>query len=136
MFERSMKHVKTELLIIGAGAAGSMAAIKASDITKSIVVLEKATHRSGGALGIGHYTSEINPMCNVPGGPTSMDFVEGYLSSSSGWSGQERPLDKYIIAEEFTPIVKELEEWGLGTVTGTVRSGSVWRVATGSRVAP
>ncbi len=108
-----MKRVTTDLLIIGAGAAGSMAAIKASDYTKDIIVLEKATHRSGGALGIGHFTSEINPMCNVPDGPTSMDFVEGYLSSSSGWSGQERPLDKYIIAEEFTPIVKELESWGL-----------------------
>jgi succinate dehydrogenase/fumarate reductase flavoprotein subunit len=90
-----------------------MAAIKASDFTKDIIVLEKAVHRSGGALGIGHYTSEINPMCNVPGGPTSMEFVEGYMSSSSGWSGQERPLDKYIIAEEFTPIVRELESWGL-----------------------
>jgi succinate dehydrogenase/fumarate reductase flavoprotein subunit len=108
-----LKITKTDLLIIGAGAAGSMAAIKASDYTKDIIVLEKATHRSGGALGIGHFTSEINPLCNIPGGPTSMEFVEGYLSSSSGWSGQERPLDKYIIAEEFTPIVKELESWGL-----------------------
>jgi succinate dehydrogenase/fumarate reductase flavoprotein subunit len=113
MTDCPLKIIKTGLLVIGAGAAGSMAAIKASDITKDIVVLEKAVHRSGGALGIGHYTSEINPMCNVPGGPTSMEFVEGYMSSSSGWSGQERPLDKYIIAEEFTPIVRELEEWGL-----------------------
>ena len=104
---------KTDLLIIGAGAAGSMAAIKASDYVKDITVLEKAVHRSGGALGIGHYTSEINPLCNIPGGPTSMDFVEGYLSSSSGWSGIERPLDKYIIAEEFTDIVRDLESWGL-----------------------
>ncbi|NQT08128.1 FAD-binding protein, partial [Candidatus Bathyarchaeota archaeon] len=108
-----MEQVKTDVLIIGAGAAGSMAAIKASDFTKDIIVLEKAVHRSGGALGIGHFTSEINPVCNVPGGPTSMEFVEGYLSSSSGWSGIERPLDKYIIAEEFTPIVRELESWGL-----------------------
>ena len=108
-----MEQVKTDILIIGAGAAGSMAAIKASDHTTDIIVLEKAVHRSGGALGIGHYTSEINPMCNVPGGPTSMEFVEGYLSSSSGWSGIERPLDKYIIAEEFTPIVRDLESWGL-----------------------
>jgi len=108
-----MRTVKTDVLVIGAGAAGSMAAIKASDLTKDIIILEKAVHRSGGALGIGHYTSEINPMCNVQGGPTSMDFVEGYLSSSSGWSGIERPLDKYIIAEEFTPIVRELESWGL-----------------------
>ncbi|MHA2394966.1 MAG: FAD-binding protein, partial [Promethearchaeota archaeon] len=108
-----MKITKADLLIIGAGAAGSMAAIKASDYIDDIIVLEKAVHRSGGALGIGHYTSEINPMCNVHGGPTSKDFVEGYLSSSSGWSGIERPLDKYIIAEEFTPIVIELEDWGL-----------------------
>lgn len=118
-----MKVVSTGLLIIGAGAAGSMAAIKASDYTNDIIVLEKATHRSGGALGIGHFTSEINPMCNVPGGPTSMDFVEGYLSSSSGWSGQERPLDKFIIAEEFTPIVKELESWGLEIYKN---DGGVW----------
>ncbi|MFH2109997.1 MAG: FAD-dependent oxidoreductase [Candidatus Bathyarchaeota archaeon] len=108
-----MNAVKTDVLVIGAGAAGSMAAIKANDHTKDIVVLEKATHRSGGALGIGHYTSEINPVCNVPGGPTSAEFVEGYMSSSSGWSGIERPLDKYIIAEEFTPIIRELESWGL-----------------------
>jgi len=108
-----MNTVKTGVLVIGAGAAGSMAAIKASDITKDVVVLEKATHRSGGALGIGHYTSEINPVCNVPGGLTSAEFVEGYLSGSSGWSGIERPLDKYIIAEEFTPIIRELESWGL-----------------------
>ncbi|MBM3292658.1 FAD-binding protein, partial [Candidatus Bathyarchaeota archaeon] len=108
-----MKVIKTDVLIIGAGAAGSMAAIKASDYSKDIIILEKAVHRSGGALGIGHYTSEINPICNVPGGPTSEEFVEGYLSSSSGWSGIENPLDKYIIAEEFTPIVRELESWGL-----------------------
>ena len=103
-----MKTVRTDVLVIGAGAAGSMAAIKASDNTDDIIVLEKAVHRSGGALGIGHFTSEINPMCNVPGGPTSMEFVEGYMSSSSGWSGIERPLDKYIIAEEFTPIIRDL----------------------------
>jgi len=108
-----MNIMKTELLIIGGGAAGSMAAIKASDYTKDIIVLEKAVLRSGGALGIGHYTSEVNPMCNVPGGPTPEEFVEGYLSSSSGWSGIERPLDKYIIAEEFTDIVRDLESWGL-----------------------
>lgn len=49
-----MKTVQTDVLVIGAGAAGSMAAIKASDYTENIVVLEKAVHRSGGALGIGH----------------------------------------------------------------------------------
>ncbi len=32
-----MEQVKTDVLIIGAGAAGSMAAIKASDFTKDII---------------------------------------------------------------------------------------------------
>jgi len=108
-----MRTVKTDVLIIGAGAAGSMAAIRASEFTKNVIVLEKATLRSGGALGIGHYTGELNPMTNVPGGPTTEQFVADYLSSSSGWSGIERPMDKYIIGEEFLRIAKLLEEWGL-----------------------
>ena len=108
-----MEFVETDVLVIGAGAAGSMAAIRASDFTKKIIVLEKAVLRSGGALGIGHHTGELNPMTNVPGGPTTEEFVEGYLSSSSGWSGIERPLDKYIIGEEFPEIVRTLETWGL-----------------------
>jgi hypothetical protein len=52
-----------------------MVAIKERDYTKDIIVLEKVVHRSGGALGIGHFASEINPMCNVHGSPTSMEFV-------------------------------------------------------------
>jgi len=122
-----MKTVKSELLVIGAGAAGSMAAIKASDYTEDIIVLEKAAHRSGGALGIGHYTSEVNPICNVPGGPTSMEFVEGYMSSSSGWSGIERPLDKYIIS---TSTRRRMEP---GITTGISISVSGWRAVAGSR---
>ena len=108
-----MKNVETDVLVIGAGAAGSMAAIKASEFTKNVLILEKAVLRSGGSLGVGHYTGEVNPLTNVPGGPTTEEFVEGYLSSSSGWSGIERPMDKYIIGEEFPNIVRDLEEWGL-----------------------
>ncbi|MEM2922474.1 MAG: FAD-binding protein [Candidatus Bathyarchaeia archaeon] len=108
-----MKTTETDVLIIGAGAAGSMAAIRVSDFLRNIIILEKAVLRSCGNLGMGHHTGELNPMTNMPGGPTSKDFVEGYLSSSSGWSGIERPMDKYIIAEEFPAIVKDLEKWGL-----------------------
>ena len=108
-----MKEVKTDVLVIGAGAAGSMAAIRASEFIRDILVLEKAVLRSCGNLGIGHYSGELNPATNLPGGPTTEQFVEGYLSSSSGWSTIERPMDKYIIAEEFPEIIKQLEEWGL-----------------------
>ena len=108
-----MKTVETDVLVVGAGAAGSMAAIRASEFTDRVLVVEKAVMRSCGNLAMGHHTGELNPMTNVPGGPTSEEFVEGYLSSSSGWSGIERPLDKYIIAEEFPAIVRDLEKWGL-----------------------
>jgi succinate dehydrogenase/fumarate reductase flavoprotein subunit len=108
-----LNTVETSVLVIGAGAAGSMAAIKASEFTNKILVLEKAVLRSCGNLAMGHHSGELNPMTNVPGGPTSEQFVEGYLNSSSGWSGIERPLDKYIIAEEFPAIVRDLEKWGL-----------------------
>ena len=108
-----MNIVETDVLVIGAGAAGSMAAIKVSEYTNKVLVLEKAVLRSCGNLAMGHHSGELNPMTNVPGGPTSEQFVEGYLSSSSGYSGIERPLDKYIIAEEFPAIVRDLENWGL-----------------------
>jgi len=108
-----MKFVDTDLLIIGAGAAGCFAAIRASDFTKNVVLLEKATLRSGGNLSIGHFSSMINPMTNLPGSPNSKQFVEGYLSSSSGQTGVESPMDKYIIAEEIIDRTKQLEKWGL-----------------------
>ena len=88
-FKRNIekKTVRTDVFVIRAGAAGSMAVIKASDYTKDIIVLEKIVHRSSGALGIEHFASEVNLRCNVPGSPTSLEFVEGYMSSSSGWLG-------------------------------------------------
>jgi len=108
-----LRTIEMDVLVIGAGAAGSMAAIKASEFTDKVLVLEKAVLRSCGNLAMGHHSGELNPMTNMPGGPTSEQFVEGYLSSSSGLSGIERPLDKYIIAEEFPAIVRDLEKWGL-----------------------
>ena len=42
-----------------------------------------------------------------------MEFVEGYMSSSSGWLGIESPLDKYIIAwdeEDNRPYIKYPDE--------------------------
>jgi succinate dehydrogenase/fumarate reductase flavoprotein subunit len=130
-----LKVVKTDVLVIGAGAAGSMAAIRASELTKNVLVLEKAVLRSCGNLAMGHHSGELNPMTNVPGGPTSEQFVEGYLSSSSGLSGIERPLDKYIIAEEFPAIIRDLEKWGLEIYkTPDGRYASYWEKFIGERM--
>ena len=130
-----MKVVRTDVLVIGAGAAGSMAAIRASEFTKNVLVLEKAVLRSCGNLAMGHHSGELNPMTNIPGGPTSEQFVEGYLSSSSGLSGIERPLDKYIIAEEFPAIVRGLEKWGLEIYkTKEGKYASYWEKFIGERM--
>jgi succinate dehydrogenase/fumarate reductase flavoprotein subunit len=130
-----LKTVEIDVLVIGAGAAGSMAAIKASEFTNKVLVLEKAVLRSCGNLAMGHHSGELNPMTNVPGGPTSEQFVEGYLSSSSGWSGIERPLDKYIIAEEFPAIVRDLEKWGLEIYKNSDGSyASYWEKFIGERM--
>jgi succinate dehydrogenase/fumarate reductase flavoprotein subunit len=130
-----MKTVETDVLVVGAGAAGSMAAISASEFTDRVLVVEKAVLRSCGNLAMGHHTGELNPMTNVPGGPTSEEFVEDYLSSSSGWSGIERPLDKYIIAEEFPAIVRDLEKWGLEVYkTPDGRWANYWERFIGERM--
>jgi NAD-dependent dihydropyrimidine dehydrogenase PreA subunit len=114
-FKRNIekKTVRTNVLVIRVCAAGSMAAIKVGDYTKNIIVLEKIVHRSSGALGIEHFASEVNLRRNVPGSPTSMEFVEGYMSSSSDWLSIERLLDKYIIAwdeEDNRPYIKYPDE--------------------------
>jgi len=50
-----MKEVKTDVLVIGAGAAGSMAAIRASEFIRDILVLPPSKS------GMGTHPSSINP---------------------------------------------------------------------------
>ncbi|MBW2031257.1 MAG: FAD-binding protein [Deltaproteobacteria bacterium] len=48
-----MDFVKTEVLIIGGGIAGCFAAIRASEMGREVVLLEKATIRRSGSVGPG-----------------------------------------------------------------------------------
>ncbi len=48
-----MEVIKTDVLVIGGGIAGCFAAIRASEVGRSVVLLDKATIRRGGAVGPG-----------------------------------------------------------------------------------
>ncbi len=48
-----METVNTDVLIIGGGFAGCFAAIRAREMGSSVVVMEKASLRRGGAVGPG-----------------------------------------------------------------------------------
>jgi len=58
-----MKTVKTDILVVGGGIAGCFAAIRASELGLSVVLLEKATVRRGGSVGPGmdHVFIGIHP---------------------------------------------------------------------------
>lgn len=48
-----MEYIKTDILVIGGGIAGCFAAIRASEMGRSVVLLDKATIRRGGSVGPG-----------------------------------------------------------------------------------
>ncbi|MBA7694587.1 hypothetical protein ES703_103200 [subsurface metagenome] len=58
-----MEVIKTDVLIIGGGIAGCFAAIRASELGRSVVLLDKATIRRGGSVGPGmdHMSYGITP---------------------------------------------------------------------------
>jgi succinate dehydrogenase/fumarate reductase flavoprotein subunit len=76
------KLVETDVLCIGGGIAGLMAAIRASELGARVVVAEKANvlHSGSGAVGNDHF------MCYIPEmhGPDIAVFLFYHVKQSKG----------------------------------------------------
>ena len=103
--------IETDVLIIGGGSAGCMAAIAAHDAAPDldITILEKANLRRSGTLATG--MDALNVVV-VPGLSTPEDYVKGVdLDHTHGVIDEDL---HYVLAKKSFAMLKKLEEWGLG----------------------
>jgi len=104
------KVLQTDVLIIGGGSAGCMAAIAAHDAAPdlSITILEKAHTRRSGTLATG--MDALNVVA-VPGLSTPEDYVKGVdLDHTHGVIDEDL---HYVLAEKSFAMLKKLEGWGV-----------------------
>jgi len=104
-----VKTFETDVLIIGGGTAGPMAAIKAklAHPDTSVTVVEKSTIRRGGSYmrGMDAFNNAV-----IPGIATPEEYVESKYRLTDGLFDPE--LHR-VMAEGTYEIVKEIEERGL-----------------------
>lgn len=95
--EATSQDIDCDLLVIGTGAAGSAAALKATADGLKVVLLEKTevfggtTVYSGGWLWV-----PCNPLAMAAGIVDSVDDVKTYLKAESAHRYDEERVDKYL----------------------------------------
>lgn len=110
MMQNTLSEViSTDILIIGGGTAGPMAALKAkkSHPDLEVLLIDKATVRRGGSIcrGMDAYNNVV-----VPGIATVEDYVESIRMMTDGIFDAKLAQ---ITAEHSFTILKELETWGV-----------------------
>jgi succinate dehydrogenase/fumarate reductase flavoprotein subunit len=99
-------QVETDVLVLGGGPAGCMAAISAARNGVRVSILDKAhPKRSGGGSGFDHWLNTPNPCSKV----TPEDCVEWEAATYNGYSNS---LSRYIAAKEAYDTLLELEKMG------------------------
>ncbi len=100
--------ISADFLIVGGGAAGCMAAIRAKEINPEakVVILEKAEISRSGAAGRG--MDALNNVV-VPGIGTVEEYVEAVSMTADGIMD---PTISRVIGERSFGILRRLEAWG------------------------
>jgi succinate dehydrogenase/fumarate reductase flavoprotein subunit len=105
-----MKVLKTDVLIIGGGSAGCLAAIAAKDADPGlgVTIFEKANIKRSGTLATGMDALNI---VAVPGISTPEDYVKRVdRDLLHGVIDEEL---QYLLAEKSFALLKKLEQWGI-----------------------
>jgi succinate dehydrogenase/fumarate reductase flavoprotein subunit len=109
--QAEIETTETDVLIIGGGSAGCMAAIAAYDADPKlkVTILEKAHTQRSGTLATGMDAMNV---VAVPGLSTPEDYVKGVdIDHAHGIIDEEL---HYVLAEKSFAMIKKLEEWGVG----------------------
>lgn len=102
--ERS--DVEADVIILGGGPAGAMAAISAASAGARVVLLDKAhPKRSGGGSGVDHWLMTPTPASSI----TPEECVEWEVESYGGYSNA---MSRYIASREGWDTLQELELMG------------------------
>ena len=103
------KTVEADVLVVGGGIAGLMAAIRAKELGATVVLAEKAnTLRSGsGGTGCDHFRAYIPEFH----GPDIEPVVEEVMHSQVGWTRPKEFVRTWM--ERSFEIVKLWDRWGI-----------------------
>lgn len=109
--------IKTDVLVVGGGLAGCMAAIRASEIVggAKVLLVEKANVRRSGnaATGVDHTWSYM-PEIHQPLGFTPEQLVEDHVDAMGNL--QDRDII-YTIAATIQDRLRDMDKWGFPVKT-------------------
>jgi len=102
-------HIHADILIIGGGSAGAMAAIRAKEVNPSqrVVIFEKGHILYSGCIARGMDALNI---VAVPGVTSPELYVESNRLACGGI--MDEPVN-YLMAKRSYPMMKKLEGWGV-----------------------
>lgn len=103
------QHIQTDVLIVGGGTAGTMAAIKAKQANPNaaVMILEKANIRRSGAIAMG--MDGVNTAV-IPGHSTPEQYTREVTIANDGIVNQSAVLRTGRLGYE---TIQELERWGV-----------------------
>jgi succinate dehydrogenase/fumarate reductase flavoprotein subunit len=101
--------IEADVLVIGGGTAGCVAAIKAKEAlpTGTVLLLEKANVKRSGAIALG--MDGVNNAV-IPGHATPEEYVKEITMANDGIVNQEAIL---AYARQSFSMIQELESWGV-----------------------
>ena len=111
------KRITTDVLVIGGGLSGCMAAINAADHGVKVAIMEKSHTERSGAAGTGNdHFWFYDPDIHLPRGWTIPDMVrdisfDGEYGKTKGGMMDQELLE--IVAEGTKEAVDNLESWGI-----------------------
>lgn len=103
------QRIKTDVLVIGGGTAGTMACIKAKQANPDaeVLILEKANIRRSGAIAMG--MDGVNTAV-IPGHSTPEQYVREITLANDGILNQKAVYQTGKLGYE---VIQELESWGV-----------------------